>query len=517
MATPRPLILGALVVTILALLISQWQTRVPKIPPPVVGKNNTALFVVTSDHGLSNVHLATAQGLLERHPHVHLHFASFEPLLPRLHRISSYDQNPDKYDIQFHRIDGLSVIDACRTFGKNTSNSVHPRGLAGIAHLCKDIQLFISPWSGKDHLSIYNQVKSIIDAVDPAVVVVDTLFRPALDATRDKNRLHAFITPNTLIENFPAEQPWGKMFWKYPAMGSGLPYPVPWSKIPENILLNVRFIWSMLFMPDIQEKRDFLKAHGLTDPLNFLRLHRPDVPWLTQTTPGASLPVDVVPQNVTCTGPMTLSLGSAAEQDEELATWLARVPTILINLGGGFVYPESYALAMAQAIAKLLQDLPLPVQVLWKCRKDGSYGDDFMQSIVPFTNSGRLRVENWLGAEPLSLMETGNVIVSVHHGGAGCYHEAISAGIPQVILPLWLDLYGFAQLGESIGVGVWGCRETNPYWTPDCLYRDISRAVQGRESIALQTKARELGLRLQQNPGRYIAAQEIAKLAGAGM
>ncbi|KAK7951071.1 2-hydroxyacylsphingosine 1-beta-galactosyltransferase [Apiospora aurea] len=319
------------------------------------------------------------------------------------------------------------------------------------------MQRFVSPWSGGEHLNIYNQVKSIIDELNPAVVVLDTALRPALNATRDKNRLHAFITPNTLIDNFPAEQPWAKMLWKYPAFGSGIP-------VPRTVA--------------------------------FLRLHRPDVPWLTQTTPGATLPVDIVPPNVTCTGPMTLSLGSAAEQDEELASWLARAPTILINLGGGFVYPESHALAMVQAVAKLLQDLR--VQVLWKFRKEGLYSDSFMDSLVPFTNNGRLRVE-------------------LHHGGSGCYHEAVSAGIPQVILPLWLDLYGFAQLGESIGVAVWGCRETNPYWTPYCLYRDIVRAVQGSESLALQEKSRELGLRLQQNPGRYIAAQEIAKLAGAGI
>ncbi|KAK8088299.1 2-hydroxyacylsphingosine 1-beta-galactosyltransferase [Apiospora hydei] len=491
MATRR-LTLGALVVTISALLLSQWQTQVSRISP-VVGRNNTALFVVTSDHGLSNVHLATAQGLLERHPHVRLHFASFAPLKPRLHRISSHSQNPNKHDVQFHLIDGLSVIDTCITHGKNTSNLIHPRGLAGIAHLCKDMQLLVSPWAGDEHLSIYSQVKSIIDEVDPAVVV-DTALRPALDATRDKNRLYAFITPNTLIDNFPAEQPWAKMLWKYPAYGSGIPYPVPWSNIPENILLNVRFIWSMLSMPGMKEKRNFFKAHGLTDPISFLRLHRPDVPWLTQTTPGASLPVDFVPPNVTCTGPMTLSLGSAAEQDEELAAWLARAPTILINLGGD-----------------------LRVQVLWKFRKEGLYSDSFMDSLAPFTKNGRLRVEHWLAVEPLSLMETGNVIVSVHHGGSGCYHEAISAGIPHVILPLWLDLYGFAQLGESIGVAVWGCRETNPYWTPNCLYRDIVREIQSSEGLTLQEKSRELGLRLQQNPGRYIAAQEIAKLAGAGI
>ncbi|KAK8055181.1 hypothetical protein PG993_000408 [Apiospora rasikravindrae] len=195
--------------------------------------------------------------------------------------------------------------------------------------------------------------------------------------------------------------------------------------------------------------------------------------------------------------------------------WHGRPPFSSINIGGGFVYPEPHALAMPQAIVRLLQNFP--VQVLWKFRKEAPHSDDFMDGLVPFTNSGRLRVEHWLAAEPLSLMETGNVTISVHHGGSGEYHEATSAGILQVILLLWRGLYGFAQLGESVGVAVCGCREPNPHWTPDRLYLDIVRAVQGSESFALQEKSRKLGLRLQQNPGRYIAAQEIEKLAGSGV
>ncbi|KAK8055180.1 hypothetical protein PG993_000407 [Apiospora rasikravindrae] len=50
-----------------------------------------------------------------------------------------------------------------------------------------------------------------------AFVIVDIIFPPALDATKDKNHLHAFITQNTLSENVPAEQPWAEMLWKYPA------------------------------------------------------------------------------------------------------------------------------------------------------------------------------------------------------------------------------------------------------------------------------------------------------------
>ncbi|KAH9907429.1 UDP-Glycosyltransferase/glycogen phosphorylase [Xylariomycetidae sp. FL2044] len=508
----------AIAIALVALLLA-WNSYVsPTAPvaiPPVVGRNNTALFLVTGDFGLSNVHLATAQALLEQHSDVQLHFASFAPMASRLERISSFAKGPSREGkIIFHPLHGMAVIDTCRAHGKNTSNSIHPPGWSGISQLCKDMQLYISPWSGEDHLAIYDQISLIIDDVDPAIVVLDTLFRPAIDATRDKNRLHAIISPNTLIENFPAEQPWGKMFWKYPAMGSGLPYPVPWSKIPENILLNLKFISTMLWMPAIKEKQAYLKSKGLRDPINFFALHRPDVPWLSQTMPGASIPVDVVPQNVTCTGPMTLSTGTVAEQDADLASWLVR-RTVLVNLGSGFEFSEDRARAMADAIAALLQ--ATDVQVLWKIKRETSYNDDFLEPLRPFVD--RVRVVRWLAADPAALLESGHIVASVHHGGSGCYHEAIGAGVPQVVLPLWLDLYGFAQLVEYIGVGVWGCRELSPDWTAACLSAALLRAVpvSAESNDPFQTKARELRDRARKNPGRYIAAREIAKLAGSGV
>jgi hypothetical protein len=60
-------------------------------------------------------------------------------------------------------------------------------------------------------------LKTVIDKVDPAVVVLDTVFIPAIEATREKNRQYAVITPNQVIDNFITVQPYGSMFWKYPA------------------------------------------------------------------------------------------------------------------------------------------------------------------------------------------------------------------------------------------------------------------------------------------------------------
>ena len=90
-----------------------------------------------------------------------------------------------------------------------------------------------------------------------------------------------------------------------------------------------------------------------------------------------------------------------------------------------------------------------------------------------------------------------------------------SAGIPQVILPLWADLYNFAALAETIGVGIWGCKATTPDWTSECLASSLLRLLDGgQESISFSDKAKQLGDKVQaRGRGRDIAAREIAKLA----
>ena len=116
-------------------------------------------------------------------------------------------------------------------------------------------------------------------------------------------------------------------------MGSGFAFPVPWRNIPENIYLNIRFIYSVLKMPDLAAKRKKLREKGLKDPINFFDMYRDDVPWITVTAEGASIPVDYIPSNVTITNPIVLSAAPAVEQDPALVDWLKKAPTVLVNLG----------------------------------------------------------------------------------------------------------------------------------------------------------------------------------------
>lgn len=85
-------------------------------------------------------------------------------------------------------------------------------------------------------------------------------------------------------------------------------------------------------------------------------------------------------------------------------------------------------------------------------------------------------------------------------------------------MPLWADLYNYAVLVESIGIGVWACPNTSPNWTVDELAQAILKVVDGEKaSLLMRSKAKDLGDRVQASEkGRDIAARKVAGLAHTG-
>jgi hypothetical protein len=79
---------------------------------------------------------------------------------------------------------------------------------------------------------------------------------------------------------------------------------------------------------------------------------------------------------------------------------------------------------MPIAITELLSTTDF--QVLWKFNKLGDFSSDFLVHLKPYLDSERLKMPSWLMADPSSLLDTGNIVTLVHHGGSNCYHEAIA-------------------------------------------------------------------------------------------
>ncbi|KAF4468825.1 glycosyltransferase family 1 [Fusarium albosuccineum] len=497
------LIVGALLVAFWAI----WTATRPSTPseevPLSLGRRNVVLFVTTAANGLANVHLATSHTLLSQHPSLEVHYASFAKLKPDVDRAGE--------SIIWHELpppDILATID--RAFG-SVAGLAAPPGLKGIDKLAGDVQTMLTPWTVEEHWNLYKSITKLIQEVDPALVVVDPGFRPAVEATQDTNYMHLILCPNSLIDSFAHKQPWAAILWKYPPVGSGHPYPVPWSLIPTNIYLQARIIFAAVVAPDVKTKRSYLEEMGVKKAMDLAGSYRPDVPWLSSSFPEASLPMEFIPEGAKYCGPIVLERASLQEQDAEMAEWLRRAPTMLVNLGSSVRFNETQARSMVDALMPVLEQTD--TQILWKIRRLNVFDDAFLDPVKEHVASRRLRIESWIEADPTALLATGNIKVSVHPGGANCYNEAVLYGVPQVILPRWFDLYNYASTAEYLGVGIWPTKDTAPDWNSTELGLAFLEALSNE---TMKKKAQELGEIARQYDGRTMAAREIAAIAARG-
>jgi hypothetical protein len=268
------------------------------------------------------------------------------------------------------------------------------------------------------------------------------------------------------------------------------------------------------------------------------------VTWLVPSLPEIDLPLAFIPKNAIPCGPIIMEFAPVADIDAELASWLARRPTVLINLGTLYKFDEGAAKRMLVAIEHLLEKIK-DVQVLWKLsaerEEDAWVGE--MRKLA--RDDGRLRIEKWISAEIAAVLASDTVVLAVHHGGASSYHEAIwsvfyssfssapvfsrpffflnllmvllkslySAGKPQIILPMWVDLYDFATRVEYLGIGLWPTKASAPSWNATELGAAMVRIVEdSEESRAMRRRAEELKELCRKNQGRKVAAKRILEM-----
>jgi hypothetical protein len=91
------------------------------------------------------------------------------------------------------------------------------------------------------------------------------------------------------------------------------------------------------------------------------------------------------------------------------------------------------------------------------------------------------------------------------------------AGVTQVVIPIWEDHYGFAQLVEDLGLGLYATRGTAPEWTVSGLADPLLKVL-GDSSTSewMRQEAVRIGQIARKEQGRYVAAKEIYKLVTSG-
>lgn len=290
---------------------------------------------------------------------------------------------------------------------------------------------------------------------------------------------------------------------------------MPLRSIPTNIYLIYKLFRLGYFtssVADLQRARNEAGIPGnlTTKFTNF----RTDVQYLVPSTPATDYPLET-PPNITGCGPIIPPFNPLSNTDPELAEWLCARPTLVVNMGSHVTYDAQQFREVKAALRACLRLRP-DMQVLWKCQTvSPPLADEEDEEDI----GARIRILAWLPATPVAILAASpSVLAYVHHGGSNSFHEAVAAGVPQVVCPVWLDTYDFASRAEFLGIGVCGNKTAAPGVQRDELATALARVVSwDGEGDAIRVRARVLAHDVGgADAGRNVAARLILDAALKG-
>ncbi|KAJ5104264.1 family 1 glycosyltransferase [Penicillium argentinense] len=477
------------------------------------------LLLTNVERGEANVFLATSHSLLQLEPNVELHFASFTGLEDTVSAVSEDVRRsvPEAKPIIFHKIEGLTFMEGvqdhlsreegpARKHYIPESFLVQP-SFSNTKWAIRDTIPIFVPYDGPQLVQLVSSIIEIINKVDADLVVVNSLMTAGLTASYHLGVKFVCLSPNALRDFAASTQPRAAGLWKFPALFSGYPYPVPWYRIPLNIYFTLYAVTKFVTDKRRQPVEKYLAEKtgaALRTPVDLIQSRSQDLKILVSTFPELDFPL-IIPEHVIPCGPILRNASpSVAEADPDLGNWLARAPTIYVNLGTICQIAEDQAMELALALKTVLDTLKkLPeaqnLQVLWKIKKLGEYsvsepGCEIEKVLGECIRADSMRIVDWLQAEPISILQSGHVVCSIHQGGANSYNEAVSSGVAQVVLPQWTDCYDYAQRVEMLGIGRLGSRKSKPQWSAPELSEELLHVLHGESSRAIKQKATELAI-----------------------
>ncbi|KAK5663304.1 hypothetical protein OQA88_3732 [Cercophora sp. LCS_1] len=486
-----------------------------------MGEESIKVLLVTNvDRGQANSFLATCHALFQADADIELHFATFRGLEAALATTWQHARLtvPSARPIVFHEIKGLSMAEGLEnTFtsreipwnGFLPDSYTRPLGILNTTRAIRDTVPIFVPYDGPQLVEIVSSIIDIIKTVSADLVVVDALMTPALTACHHLDINFVCLSPNSAKEFSASREPGAPGLWKYPALFSGFSYPVPWYHIPLNIFCVL--YTAVKWVTDSHRRavaKHLITSTGVTlkTPFDLLRGPPPKCKILV----GSLLELDfcsAIPPHVLPCGPIVQSAPPVADVEPKLASWLSARPTLYVNLGSLCRLDEDRAVELALALKYfLIQSRSAPgnqgkpsssLQVLWKLKQHGDYratkpGCRIHDILGQEIRTGSVRIVGWLVPEPISVLESGNIVCAVHHGGANSFYEAVLTGVPQVVLPQWTDCYDYAQRVEMLGIGRLGNRVEKPLWVAKRLAREIFAVVLGEGSDAIKLRAKEV-------------------------
>lgn len=426
------------------------------------------LLATNSERGQCGVFLATARALLRADHHVDLHFASFANLQKDVEAISDdvVRGDPAAKRITFQTIDAKThreVVTASivAKYGKDapfpTPAMCRPLSITTTMEALQDVCGFLLGWEGPEFMKVLDSFNDIIESAAPDLIIVDALMTPGVTAAWNSGIPFSYLSPNSIKEAAAKAQPRRDILFKHPAsvtetllliinnvlissyrLFSGFRYPVPWYLWPLNVFYLFYLVYCLAREPTLSATKKYVEEKT-GKPMRTFRDRGNNLPdyvkFFVSSLPELDFPVTSAPYIVPC-GPIVEEGPSISDSDPQLASWLARGPTIYVNLGSLYQMTEQQAEEFARALRMVLAEVDRSrpdarkMQVLWKLKKHGEYETASAQCKVYSAfgmemDHDRLHIVNWLDPPPISILRSGNVVCSVHHGGANSYNEAI--------------------------------------------------------------------------------------------
>ncbi|KAK2757088.1 hypothetical protein FQN54_005057 [Arachnomyces sp. PD_36] len=501
------------------------------------------LLISNAERGQCNVFLATARAILRADPDVDLHFASFPALEAEVQGISDDAKRtkPSTKSISWHSIAGQTHLEAVTAATSKlypdgegaetqwgTPNFVRPLSRSVTMAAIRDIVHCLMGWDGPAFMKVHDSVNDICSKVAPDLIVVDPLLAPALTAAWYHESPMCALSPNSIKDAaLGGAFPW--FLWTYPALMSGIPFPIPWSRKPLNIFY---YFYALYTLARNQSLRSTLQhvTNALGRPARTMqdvtKSKGPDaLQVFVNTLPELDFPWLPCPPHVIAGGPIVSRVQPISEADPELADWISVAPTIFVNLGTHTKLTEDMAAEFATALNTSLSTMDnrhpgdRPLQVLWKLKRAGEYdptapGSKIHSILKDKIESNRIRITSWLTPEPLAILQTGNIVCFIHHGGANSYNEAVLNGVPHVVLPSWMDCYEYAQRVEYLGIGRQGVRKQVPQVEASELSRELLTVIDGERSQSMKRKAQEFAaICKEKGDGADTVARKMLELA----
>jgi hypothetical protein len=195
---------------------------------------------------------------------------------------------------------------------------------------------------------------------------------------------------------------------------------VPLWWIPYNILSALTFILFMVFNPRARAIDAVRKEAGLAGSV-LTSLEGGSLGSIVPSLPEIELPHVPLPRTVFAGPILTPVSAITATEHADLAAFLARGRTALINMGSMFLYTTDDVIAVAHAIVDARTRLlgRGGLRVLWKLPGASAFAALLDERLGPTTERREwVRVEEWIDPPALAVLQHPNVVVSVHHGGA---------------------------------------------------------------------------------------------------